>query len=83
LILFGKIRRVRPISVELAIGKTCSAALYPESRRTFEGTIKTRRRVAIAVEQIQMRGGMPIRVGGTAVAVGVSRFDKSKDVEIS
>jgi uncharacterized protein GlcG (DUF336 family) len=84
LILFGKIRRVRPISVELAIGKTCSAALYPESRRTFEGTINTRRRVAIAVEQIQMRGGVPIRIGGTAVAaVGVSSFDKSKNVEIS
>ena len=70
--------------VELAIGKTCSAALYPESRRTFQGTINTRRPVAIAVEQIQMRGGVPIRIGGTAVAaVGVSSFDKSKNVEIS
>jgi uncharacterized protein GlcG (DUF336 family) len=67
-----------------AIGKTCSAALYPEARRTFEGTINTRRPIAIAVEQIQMRGGVPIRIGGTAVAaVGISSFDKSKNVEIS
>jgi hypothetical protein len=37
LIPFGKTRGARPISIELAIGKACSAALSQESRQTLKG----------------------------------------------
>jgi glc operon protein GlcG len=82
LILFGQIRGAPPISIELAIGKTRSAALYQESRQTLQGTINAGRPPAITVKET-MQGGVSIRIVGIVVGpVGVSGFDTSKDVEI-
>jgi choline dehydrogenase-like flavoprotein len=50
----------------------------------LEATINAGRLAAATAERIQMQGGVPIHIGGTVVgAVGVSGFDKSKDVEIA
>ena len=55
-ILFGKIRGARPISIELAIGKTRSAALYRESTPTLEGTINAGRPAAVTVSRYKCKG---------------------------
>src|SRR5690242_1038503 len=74
----------RPIGIDLAIGKARSAALFQESTQTLEAAINTGRSAAIAAKRIQMQGGVPIHIDGTVVgAVGVSGFDKAKDVEIA
>jgi hypothetical protein len=74
----------RPIGIELAIGKARSAAHFQEPTQALETSINTGRPAAITAERIQMQGGLPIRIGGTVVgAVGVSGFDKAKDVEIA
>jgi glc operon protein GlcG len=84
LILFEQMQGARPIGIDLAIGKARSAALFQESTQTLEAAINTGRSAAITAERIQMQGGVPIHIGGTVVgAVGVSGFDKAKDVEIA
>jgi glc operon protein GlcG len=85
LILFvEQMHGARPIGIELAIGKARSAALFQLPTQTLEAAINTGRPAAITAEQIQMQGGAPIRVGGAVVgAVGVSGFDKDRDVEIA
>ena len=84
LILFEQMQGARPIGIELAIGKARSAALFQESTQALEAMINTGRPAAITAERLQMQGGIPIQIGGAVVgAVGVSGFDKAKDVEIA
>jgi glc operon protein GlcG len=84
LILFEQMQGARPIGIDLAIGKARSAALFQKSTQALEAAINTGRPAAITAERIQMQGGVPIYVGGAVVgAVGVSGFDKAKDVEIA
>jgi glc operon protein GlcG len=64
LILFEQMQGARPIGIELAIGKARSAALFQLPTQTLEAAINTGRRAAITAEQIQMQGGVPIRLGG-------------------
>jgi glc operon protein GlcG len=84
LILFEQMQGARPIGIDLAIGKAHSAALFQESTQTLEAAINAGRSAAITAKRIQMQGGVPIHMDGTVVgAVGVSGFDKAKDVEIA
>jgi glc operon protein GlcG len=84
LILFEQMRGARPIGIELAIGKARSAALFQEPTQALEEAINTGRPAAITAQQMQMQGGVPIRVAGAVVgAVGVSSFDKANDVTIA
>jgi glc operon protein GlcG len=84
LILFEQMQRARPVGIDLAIGKARSAALFQLPTQTLEAAIKTGRPAAITAQQIQMQGGVPIRVGGAVVgALGVSGLDKANDVEIA
>ena len=84
LILFEQMQGARPIGIDLAIDKARSAALFQLPTQTLEAAINTGRPAAITAEQIQMQGGVPIRVGGAVVgAVGVSGFDKANDIEIA
>jgi glc operon protein GlcG len=42
------------------------------------------RPAAVTAGQVEMQGGVPVRAGGQVVgAVGVSGFDKEKDVQIA
>jgi hypothetical protein len=64
--------------------KARSAPLFQESTQALEATINSARPAAITAARIQMQGGVPIHAGGAIVgAVGVSGFDKAKDVEIA
>jgi uncharacterized protein GlcG (DUF336 family) len=82
--LFEEMPGARPIGIELAIGKARSAALFQEPTQTVEEAINTGRPAAITAQQMQMQGGVPIRVAGTVVgAVGVSGLDKANDVTIA
>jgi glc operon protein GlcG len=84
LILFEQMQGARPIGIDLAIGKARSAALFQESTQALEATINAGRPAAITAARIQMQGGVPVHVGGAVVgAVGVSGFDKTKDVAIA
>jgi glc operon protein GlcG len=84
LILFEQMQGARPIGIDLALGKARSAALFQLPTQTLEAAINTGRPAAITAEQIQMQGGVPIRVGGAVVgAVGISGFDKTNDVAIA
>jgi glc operon protein GlcG len=84
LILFEQIQGARPIGIDLAIGKVRSAALFQESTQALEATINGARPAAITAARIQMQSGVPIHADCAVVgAVGVSGFDKAKDVEIS
>ena len=84
LILFEQMQGARPIGIELAIGKARSAALFQLPTQTLEAAINTGRPAAITAGQIQMQGGVPIRIGGAVVgALGVSGLDKDNDVAIA
>ncbi len=84
LILFEQMPGARPIGIDLALGKARSAALFQLPTQTLEEAINTGRPAAITAQQMQMQGGVPIRVAGTVVgAVGVSGFDKANDVTIA
>jgi glc operon protein GlcG len=84
LILFEQLQDARPIGIELAMGKARSAALFQLPTQALEAAINTGRPAAITAKQIQMQGGVPIRVGGAVVgAVGVSGLDKDNDLAIA
>lgn len=84
LMLFEQMPGARPIGIDLAMGKARSAALFQLPTQTLEVAINTGRPAAITAQQIQMQGGVPIRIGSAVVgAVGVSGFDKTNDVAIA
>jgi glc operon protein GlcG len=73
LILFEQMQGAHTIGIELAIGKARSAALFKLPTQTLEAAINNSQPAAITAEQMQMQGGVPIRIGGAMVgAVGVS-----------
>ena len=67
LILFEQMSGARPIGIELAIGKARSAALFQEPTQALEAAINIGRPAAITAQQMQMQGGVPIRVAGAVV----------------
>jgi glc operon protein GlcG len=84
LILFEQMQGARPVGIDLAIGKARSAARFQLPTQALEAAIDTGRPAAITASQIQMDGGVPIRVGGAVVgAVGVSGLDKTNDIAIA
>lgn len=84
LLLFEQMQGARPVGISLSMGKARSAARFEASTETLETAANTGRPAAITAGQVEMQGGVPVRVGGQVVgAVGVSGFDKEKDVEIA
>lgn len=84
LILFEQMAGARPIGIRLAMGKARSAARFELPTQTLESTINGGRQAATTIGLIQLQGGVPIRAAGHVVgAIGVSGFDKDKDVQIA
>lgn len=72
-------------SVEVAIGKARTAAIYRRPSRDFEEQIKNGRIAALALAgATPLQGGVPIRINGQVVgAVGVSGDTPQVDEDIA
>ena len=84
LLLFEQMPGARPVGITLSMGKARSAARFELPTQALETALNGGRPAAITAGQVQMQGGVPIRAGGRVVgAVGISGFDKEKDVQIA
>jgi glc operon protein GlcG len=62
LIVFEQMEGVRPIGINLAVGKARSAARFREATQTLDASINGGRSAAITDGAIQMDGGVPVRI---------------------
>jgi glc operon protein GlcG len=84
LLLFEQMQGARPVGIGLSMGKARSAARFETPTQALEATVNNGRSAAVTAGQVEMQGGVPVRAGGQVVgAVGVSGFDKEKDVQIA
>ena len=84
LVLFEQMDGARPSGINQAIEKARTAARYRLPTEALEARINGGRTAAITSGYVQMRGGVPIVVGGKiAGAIGVSGVDNANDVQIA
>ncbi|MGI4793709.1 MAG: GlcG/HbpS family heme-binding protein [Janthinobacterium lividum] len=84
LVLFEQMEGARPSGISQAIGKAHTSARYRVTTESLEGRINSGRTAAVTAGLVQMRGGVPVLVGGKVVgAVGVSGVDNNNDVQVA
>ena len=84
LLAFAQMDGARPVGGPLAIGKARSAARFQQPTQALEQAINGGRPAAITAGPVEMQGGEPVKVSGVVVgAIGVSGFDKDKDVQVA
>ena len=80
LLAFDRMDRVRPGSVELAIGKARSAALLQRPTEELEANVASGRVGLATAGLTALRGGAPLKLNGVNVgAVGVAGDKKEDD----
>jgi glc operon protein GlcG len=85
LILLERLDDTQVASVEVAIGKARTAAIFRRPSRVFEDQIRDGRIAALALPgATPLQGGIPITVGGKVVgAIGVSGNSPQEDEDIA
>jgi len=80
LLAFERMDDVRPGSIELAIGKARAAALLQRPTEELEANVASGRFGLATVGLTALRGGAPLRAGGTVIgAVGIAGIRKEDD----
>jgi glc operon protein GlcG len=85
LILLKRLDDTQVASVEVAIGKARTAAIFRRPGKVFEDQIRDGRIAALALPgATPLQGGIPITVGGKVVgAIGVSGNSPQEDEDIA
>lgn len=85
LILLERLDDTQVASVEVAIGKARTAAIFRRPSKVFEDQIRDGRIAALALPgATPLQGGIPITVGGKVVgAIGVSGNSPQEDEDIA
>ncbi len=84
LLAFAQMDGARPVGGPLAIGRAWSTARFQQPTQALEQAINGGRPAAITAGPVEMQGGEPVKVSGVVVgAIGVSGFDKDKDVQVA
>src|SRR5712691_9663820 len=85
LILLERLDDTQVASVEVAIGKARTAAIFRRPSRVFEDQVKTGRLAALALPgATPLQGGIPIAVDGKVIgAIGASGNSPQEDEEIA
>jgi glc operon protein GlcG len=80
LLAFTRMDGVRPGSVDLAIGKARSAALMQRPTEELEANVASGRVGLATAGLTALRGGAPLKAGGTVVgAIGIAGVKKEDD----
>ncbi|RLA45929.1 MAG: heme-binding protein [Gammaproteobacteria bacterium] len=70
-------------SIDVAIGKARTAAVFRRPTKVFDELAKTRPSITSISNVVLLEGGVPVTVGGQVVgAVGVSGASSQQDVQI-
>jgi len=85
LLLLQRLDETQVASVNVAIGKARTAAIYRRASKEFEDQIRNGRIAALALaDSTPLQGGLPITFAGKVIgAIGVSGETPSQDEEIA